>query len=188
MKLLLAIASLLLLVSPPLGAAAEAPPPASTVGDPCAHCSGPCLACKECVDTKRGDDCAPCWAPKACLQGETGEHGRGRYGPDDCRACWDADDRCPAVCGKGSICAEKCAGCVGGDGQRKGGAECAACWEPNAALQAEIAAKLGVGATPAAVAALAKTQELEGVQCLGSPHGKDCSYCWKHHAPTRIEL
>ena len=189
MKLLLAISSLLLLASPLLGAAAEAeapPAPAPAAlrgtasghvreGGPCASCFGPCLMCKECVD-KKDSECAPCWK-RLCLKGGLG---LSNYGEGDCRVCWAADHRCPWMCGASSVCAEKCAGCVGGDGQRKGGAECAACWEPNAALQAEMAAKLGD--TPAMVVAL------EGAQCLGAPRGEDCSYCWKHHAPTRIEL
>jgi hypothetical protein len=187
MKLLLAIASLLLLASPPLGAAAEAPPAALRgtasghvrEGGPCALCYGHyCLLCKECVD-KKDSECAPCWGPKSCLKGGLGFS---NYDEGDCRVCWAAEHRCPWMCGANSVCAARCAGCVGGDGQRKGGAECAACWEPNAALQAEMAAQLGDIATPAMVATL------KGAQCLGTPRGEDCSYCWKHHAPTRIEL
>jgi hypothetical protein len=49
-----------------------------------------------------------------------------------------------------------------------------------------MAVQLGARATPDVVAALPTW--LKGVQCLGSPTGEDCGYCWVHHAPTRLEL
>ena len=43
-------------------------------------------------------------------------------------------------------------------------------------IVADIVAKTG-----------AKPAELARLQCLGSPTGEDCSYCWVHHHATRMK-
>jgi hypothetical protein len=140
-----------------------------------------CGKCQACVDRKdRG--CAPCWVPDGCLWGA---FGRDVITSRDCRVCWASAHRCPWMCGAASVCAQRCgpaSGCA--DAARKGDAACRPCWTRDAEMQAQIA-----GDIVADIVAKtgAKPAELARLQCLGSPTGEDCSYCWVHHHATRMK-
>ena len=144
---------------------------------PCATClkPNPCWECRKCVDTKEGKFCKACW--EECLFGELGADA---FDALDCRRCWAAPLRCPAMCGAGTVCHERCASCEGSADR----AECKACFttELNEAIREQMS-RTDHKLTMAHV--------VPNFQCLHeepSFHQQDCSYCWHFHEPTRIEL
>lgn len=145
---------------------------------PCAKCveGSLCWACRECVDTKEGELCHACWQ-EGCL---AGSYGADSLDAPDCRRCWAAPLRCPAMCGVGTICYERCAKCEGGADRT----ECKACFttELNDAIRERMSHTDHK---------LTSAHVVPNFQCLHVEpnfHEQDCSYCWHLHAPTRIEL
>ena len=79
------------------------------------------------------------------------------------------------MCGVDSPC-EKCADCT--DEGVRYNAECKACWEPNAEMQAELMTRPFDGSP-------IDSKHAATLTCLGHPQGVDCGFCWTHHEPTK---